>query len=127
MTRRYEVTGIRVSFGPGTVLTLTDKQAEIRLTSLKKISGDRYTVISAVEFKRGEIIKFASDVPKGLMGKLALIESPTETAPAEYALHHKGGGRYDVVDAAGKVVSERLLTKDEANELVRELKSESGT
>lgn len=129
MTRRYEITGVKVSFGPGIVLGLTDKQAEARLPNLQKINGDRYTVTGTVEFKRGEIIALASDLPKGLAGKLALIEdekSEEKNPPAEYSLHHKGGGRYEVVDADGKVVSKKLLTKDEANAFLRKLSEEDG-
>ncbi|MGE3622997.1 MAG: hypothetical protein AB7H77_03855 [Bdellovibrionales bacterium] len=130
MTKRYEITGVKVSFGPGAVLGLTDKQAEARLQSLKKINGDRYTVTGIVEFKRGEIVAIESDPPKGLAGKLALIEDEKseekKTPPAEYSLHHKGGGRYEVVDAEGKVVSKKLLTKDEANAFLRKLSEEVG-
>ena len=130
MTRRYEITGVKVAFGPGTVLGLTDKQAGSRLHSLKKISGDRYTVTDIVEFKRGETVALASDLPKGLAGRLALIEDEKseekKAQPAEYSLHHKGGGRYDVVNAEGKVVSKKLLTKDEANAFLRKLSEEDG-
>lgn len=129
MTRRYEITGVKVSFGPGTVLGLTDKQAEIRLQSLKKLGGDRYTVTSAVEFKRGEVVRLAADVPKGLAGKIVLIDDEksdeNKTPPPEsYSFRHKGSGRYEIVDAKGIVVSKKLLTKDEANAFLRKLKEE---
>lgn len=130
MTRRYEITGVKVSFGPGTVLGLTDKQAGARLHSLNKINGDRYTVTSPVEFKRGETVALASDLPKGLADKLSLIEDEKseekKAPPPAYAMHHKGGGRYEVVDAEGKVVSKKLLTKDEANAFLRKLSEEDG-
>lgn len=123
MTKRYEVTGAKVSFGPGSVLGLTDKQAGVRLQSLKKLGGGRYNVTAPVEFKQGEVITLDSDVPKGLLGKLALVEEQM-TYPA-YALHHKGGGRYHVVDAGGRTVSDRLLTKEEAQALIRKLREEN--
>ena len=42
-------------------------------------------------------------------------------APAALALHHRGGGRYDVLDTAGHAVNERPLTRVQAEDLIDDL------
>ena len=121
MTKQYEVTGGKIIFGPGFVLGLAEKQAQLRLKNLQKLKDGLYRVIASVEFKRGEVIGIPDGaVPKTMASSLAEIggiakkttgSSPT---PATLTLRHQGFGKYDVLDADGVVLTEKPLPKIEA-------------
>lgn len=128
MTKQYQVTGVKVSFGPGIALGLTDEQAQPRLSCLKKIPkglyAGLYQVTAPVEFKQGEVIGLDVEVPKSLIHKLAPLDT-AEDDPQGFKIRHKGSGRYDVVDGKGVLVTDRLLSKDEAEALVEKLTAEA--
>ncbi len=128
MTKQYEVTGIKVAFGPGIALGLTDEQAQPRLSCLKKIPkglyAGLYQVTAPVEFKQGEVIGLDTEVPKSFIHKLAPIDA-ADSDPQGFKIRHKGSGRYDVVDAKGVLVTDRLLSKEDAEALAGKLTAEA--
>lgn len=127
MTKQYEVTGVRVSFGPGFLLQLTEQQAQSRLQNLKKQKDGIYKVVSAVEFKRGEVIGVPGGaVPKALTGAVAEVGDRKKVAPSISSLRHQGFGRYDVLDADGVVLTEKPLPKAEAQAFLDKLTREKG-
>lgn len=48
-------------------------------------------------------------------------DADLEITKAEYVLHHRGGGYYDVQDAKGKKINEGALRKEKAEELIASL------
>lgn len=78
--RKYIATA-PVSFHPGAVLLLSEAQAATRGHALQSLGDGRYAVQSPVQFKAGEEIGVAGDVPKALQ---AVLENP-EVAQAKAA------------------------------------------
>ncbi len=106
MTKQYEVTGVKVSFAPGFLLQLTEQQAQKRLQSLQKQKDGLYRVVTAVEFKRGEVVGIPDGaVPKALTA--AVTEVGGQKKAATPSLRHQGFGKYDVIDAEGVVLTEK--------------------
>lgn len=62
--KKYVVTAVKISFGPGAVLSLTPDLAAPRLHNLQKLNRDLYEVQNTVEFKRGEVLGYGGDVNK---------------------------------------------------------------
>ena len=122
MAKRYQVTGVKAIFGPGFVLELTEGQAQPRLSNLRKLGQGRYSVTTPVEFKQGEVIGTDIAIPKTLGHKLTPVDQ--DDGDEAYKIRHKGSGRYDVVDAKGELVTDRLLSKEEAESLVGKLTAE---
>lgn len=126
MTKKYEVTGGKIVFGPGFLLGLEEKQAQSRLKNLQKLKDGLYRVITAVEFKRGEVIIIPDGaVSKTMVGSLTEVTGTTKKSanptPATLALRHQGFGKYDVVDAGGVVLTEKSLPKIEAQTFLDKL------
>lgn len=120
MTKQYEVTGVKVSFAPGFLLQLTEQQAQKRLQNLQKLKDGLYRVVTAVEFKRGEVIGVPDgNVPKALTAAVAEVgDQKKAVAPS---LRHQGFGKYDVVDTEGVVLTEKPLPKAEAQAFLDKL------
>jgi hypothetical protein len=81
----------------------------------------------------GRIIKpnqkfFAYDheIPKGAWDLITRLSGtptgpvpedvPIKVKPPKYKLDHVGGGWYNILDSEGKIVNEKALKKEEANE-----------
>lgn len=80
----YEVTGRNVVLAMGTELQLTDRQAEIRASSIKRKKGDIYEVLEPIQFKQGEFLLIASErLSKAVLANLRAISSKEETSPAQ--------------------------------------------
>lgn len=62
------------------ILGLTEEQAAVRRHALKKLADGRYEVASPVQFKAGEKIGYAGEMPKTL-GQL--LETPDGTPALE--------------------------------------------
>lgn len=123
MTQRYEVTGVKVKFGPGFVLELDKEQADSRAHLLEKIKSGHYRVLTQVEFKRGEAIGIVSgDVPKAWMGFLKAEGSQDDddiVLPVKTI--HRGFGKWDVVDERDVSVNAESLKKEDAQALADKL------
>ncbi len=65
-----------LTLGPGTVLTLSGRQATARAHALEHLGGDRYRTRVAVEFKAGEELDIDGDVPKALYALVDTDEKP---------------------------------------------------
>ena len=80
----------------------------------------------AYKFVGGDIIELPADKAAAIMDKLELVEEAQpveekeEKIPAvSLQIVHRGGGKYNVVNqVTGKPINDRLLTKEEAEELV---------
>lgn len=125
MTKKYEITGGKIVFGPGFLLGLEEKQAQSRLKNLQKLKDGLYRVVAAVEFKRGEVIVIPDGaVSKTMAGSLAEVLEPGKkhsSPPAALSLRHQGFGKYDVIDAQGVVLTEKPLPKAEAQAFLDKL------
>ena len=125
---RYRVIGSKLSLGPGTLVALTDDQAAGRAGRLVHRRADRYEVLASVEFKRGEIVGLDGRVSKAMAAVVADAAAeggdadpdgrPTGNGPA---LAHRGRGRYDVVTADGRVLTEAPLSREAAEALIRSI------
>ena len=89
----------------------------------------------------GKIIKptqdfwaFEHQVPKGGLDLLTRLEDsppptpppeeqPVEVAKSDFHLEHRGGGWYNILNADGKKLNEKALTKDEADEHLAKLEA----
>ena len=59
-----------VAFHAGTVLGLSDAQAKARAHALEPVAKGQWRVRGRVEFKAGEEIALAGDVPKAMLSQL---------------------------------------------------------
>lgn len=66
-----------LALGPGTVLTLSGRQATCRAHALEHLGGERYRTRAAVEFKAGEELGVEGDLPKALY---ALVDTDAPAA-----------------------------------------------
>lgn len=126
----YEVTGDFVSFGVGIELKLSESQAEIRSSSLKKKANDIYEVIEPVHFKEGEKVSISSEaLSKTLLEQLQEISSEPEDALDEEVesnvqypcIKHVSFGRYNVFDADKNLLTQKPIKKDEAEKIFTEI------
>ncbi len=133
MTKQYIVTGAKVRFGPGFILSLSKDQAALRSHVLHHEKGKNYAVLDTVEFKQGETIGIAEgDIPKSWWDTLEEVESkkaktkePDPPAAGEYSIKHRHFGKYDVLDPDGAVLTEEPLPKEEAEALAAKLSNEA--
>ena len=135
MTKNYIVTGAKVRFGPGFILSLSKDQAALRSHVLHHEKGKNYAVLDTVEFKQGEIIGIAEgDIPKSWWDTLEEVESKkTKTKEPEqkkeshsgFAVKHRHFGKYDVLNPDGEVLTEDPLPKEEADALAEKLSNEA--
>jgi L-rhamnose mutarotase len=119
MTKIYKVTGVKVRFGPGFVLELEKSQADARAHALYHNKGNLYSVLDQVEFKQGEVIGISQgDIPKSWWDTLEEVVDKKAKKPSSaaksYSIQHRHFGKYDVIDAAGNIVTEEPLPKDDA-------------
>ena len=120
MTTKYKVTGVKVRFGSGFVLALSDEQAEIRAAQLEKTKRKgQYNVLSTVEFKQGEEIGVVKgDIPKSWWDTVEQVSAKERPEPSEFQMVHKGFGKWDVLGADGEPINTEPLTKEEAQKLL---------
>ena len=120
MTKTYEVTGVKVRFASGFTLALSDEQAEIRQSFLKKAKRKgQYEVLRTVEFKQGETIGIVKgDIPKAWWDTLKQTSAKERPETSDFEMKHKGFGKWDVLDAKGNPINTEPLTKDEAKALL---------
>lgn len=64
-----------VTFDAGATLGLTEAQAKARRSGLRAGSKGLHQVIEPVQFKAGEEIVVAGDVPKGLIASLLALST----------------------------------------------------
>jgi fumarylacetoacetate (FAA) hydrolase family protein len=83
---KYTVTGKSVLITGG-VLTLSSSQASDRSHLLKKIDakGNKYEVLGAVTFKKGEEFGYEGELPKSLASDLQTEKDAKGTKAAEKA------------------------------------------
>lgn len=74
--RKFTVTGV-LSLPAGSVLGLSERQAEARRHALKTRAAGVYEATSPVQFKAGEAIAFAGELPKALA---SLVEPAADKA-----------------------------------------------
>ena len=139
MTKNYIVTGAKVRFGPGFILSLSKDQAALRSHVLHHEKGKNYAVLDTVEFKQGETIGISEgDIPKSWWDTLEEVDTkkPKTKEPepnpdldlpvaGEYSIKHRHFGKYDVLDSDGKVLTEEPLPKEEAEALAEKLSNEA--
>lgn len=120
MATKYKVTGVKVRFGSGFILALSDDQAETRPTQLKKAKKKgQYEVLSTVEFKQGEEIGVVKgDIPKSWWDTVEQVSAKERPEPSEFKMVHKGFGKWDVLDADDNPINTEPLTKEEAQKLL---------
>ena len=120
MATKYKVTGVKVRFGSGFILALSDDQAETRPTQLKKTKKKgQYEVLSTVEFKQGEEIGVVKgDIPKSWWDTVEQVSAKEQPEPSEFKMVHKGFGKWDVLDADDNPINTEPLTKEEAQKLL---------
>lgn len=120
MATKYKVTGVKVRFGSGFILALSDDQAETRSTQLKKTKKKgQYEVLSTVEFKQGEEIGVVKgDIPKSWWDTVEQVSAKERPEPSEFKMVHKGFGKWDVLDADDNPINTEPLTKEEAQKLL---------
>lgn len=120
MATKYKVTGVKVRFGSGFILALSDDQAETRPTQLKKTKKKgQYEVLSTVEFKQGEEIGVVKgDIPKSWWDTVEQVSAKERPEPSEFKMVHKGFGKWDVLDADDNPINTEPLTKEEAQKLL---------
>lgn len=120
MATKYKVTGVKVRFGSGFILALSDDQAEIRSAQLKKAKKKgQYEVLSTVEFKQGEEIGVVKgEIPKSWWDTVEQVSAKERPEPSEFKMVHKGFGKWDVLDADGEPINTEPLTKEEAQKLL---------
>lgn len=98
---------------------------------VKEGGGSAILIIQGVKrmIKPGQ--KFAAipvEVPEAFRDTIVPLdgvkveESTLEAVKSEYAIQHKSGGWYDVVDHSGKIVSENSLRKEDALAFIDKLK-----
>jgi len=126
MTKQYEVTGAKIVFGSGFVLSLAEQQAQSRQSCLQKMKNGLYRVIKPVEFKRGEVIgihdgSVSKTMVAGLEETGKKKTASSSPAPLSPALRHHAFGKYDVVDTEGVVLTEKPLPKAEAQAFLDKL------
>lgn len=143
--KKYEVLGKSVCLGAGMILHLSEQQAAVRRDCLTQKNGN-YIVNIPVYFKKGEIIGIvAGTVPKSLM---ALLEETSRSNPSNKdsskkendsngkteeiqeedkdssdipKMKHVGFGNYDVFNKDGEKVTDKPVTKQEAETLLKNL------
>ena len=54
--KTYRVNAMYANFGVGTVLKLSEAQADVRVHALKRQEKHTFVVTSAVQFKHGEVL-----------------------------------------------------------------------
>lgn len=120
MATKYKVTGVKVRFGSGFILALSDDQAETRPTQLKKTKKEgQYEVLFTVEFKQGEEIGVVKgDIPKSWWDTVEQVSAKERPEPSEFKMVHKGFGKWDVLDADDNPINTEPLTKEEAQKLL---------
>ncbi len=120
MATKYKVTGVKVRFGSGFILALSDDQAETRPTKLKKTKKKgQYEVLSTVEFKQGEEIGVVKgDIPKSWWDTVEQVSAIERPDPSEFRMVHRGFGKWDVLDADDNPINTEPLTKEEAQKLL---------
>lgn len=120
MATKYKVTGVKVRFGSGFILALSDDQAEIRSAQLKKAKKKgQYEVLSTVEFKQGEEIGVVKgEIPKSWWDTVEQVSAKERPEPSEFKMVHKGFGKWDVLNADGEPINTEPLTKEEAQKLL---------
>lgn len=74
-----------LTFGPGTVLALTLKQAEARRHILRDVSEGVYETMGQTQFKRGETLGLEGEVPKALRSAVLVDGRPMVKPPAAEA------------------------------------------
>ena len=120
MATKYKVTGVKVRFGSGFILALSDDQAETRPTQLKKAKKKgQYEVLSTVEFKQGEEIGVVKgDIPKSWWDTVEQVSAKERPEPSEFKMVHRGFGKWDVLGADDNPINTEPLTKEEAQKLL---------
>jgi hypothetical protein len=128
--QNYEVTGNFVSFGIGTQLKLSEKQADNRSNALKKKSSDIYEVIEPVHFKQGEKISISSDaLSKSVIEQLKAISPKSEDDFDQEAesniqyprIQNVSFGKYNVFDENKNLLTSKPVKKDEAEKMLAEI------
>lgn len=73
--KRYRVTGFSITLGNG-VIKLTEQQASIRRTSLEPVdeTAGVYEITRPIQFKRGEVIGYAEELPKTHLEELEELD-----------------------------------------------------
>lgn len=81
--RRYRLID-QVTFGPGTLLGLSEAQlARRRHAAVFEAAGDAHRTITLVQFKAGEELGVDGDLPRSLSSKMQLLEGgQAELVPA---------------------------------------------
>jgi hypothetical protein len=82
-----------------------------------KIKGKRFKRIS----ESGDILVCPPSIIAPFMDRFERIDVLPTIAPSakkKLTREHKGGGRYNVINANGVKINNDFLTKDEANELI---------
>jgi len=69
----------------------------------------------------GEISKAFRDTIKPVDPVPAVVAPVIPAVKVTFEKKHRGGGRYDVINQAGKVVNEKSMKKDEADALIEKL------
>nr|DAS71313.1 MAG TPA: hypothetical protein [Caudoviricetes sp.] len=142
--KKYEVIGKSACLGAGMILHLTEQQAAVRRDCLTQKNGN-YIVNIPVYFKKGEIIGIVTgDVSKSLMPLLketSRTDSPNKNSSKNNAndeneenleknndsssdfpkMKHVGFGNYDIFNKDGEKITDKPVTKQEAETLLKNL------
>ena len=82
--KRYEVTSHFVTLHTGR-LDLSASQASDRMHALQKVQEGIYTVLSSIQFKRGEQFGYDGEVNKALLQHLEVAATGKKPVAAEKA------------------------------------------
>lgn len=78
-----QVKAVKALFGAGSVLELTADQSKPRAHNLRQMGENLFEVINPVEFRTGEVLGFAGDVPLTLLDLLEVSgPEPVEEVPS---------------------------------------------
>jgi hypothetical protein len=138
----YEVSGKNVIFGMGLELQLSDHQAEIRSSSIKRKKGDVYEVLEPIQFKQGELVIIVTKtLSKAVLANLKEISTKESSSKksqinkiqenktnenTEYpCIQHVSFGKYNVLGKAGNLLTEKPIKKDEAEKILSEISAKN--
>lgn len=146
--KQYKIVGKSACIGAGMILNLTKQQAETRLDCLTPLDKN-YVVNTPIYFKKGEIIGVVSgNVTKSLITVLKETTVPKESNNSSSnsnvsgkntdnqmegdenvssdfpKIKHVGFGNYDVYNIAGEKITDKPVTKTEAEKLLENLNEE---
>lgn len=138
----YEVSGKNVIFGMGLELQLSDHQAEIRASSVRRKKGDVYEVLEPIQFKQGELVIIVTKtLSKAVLANLKEISAKESSVKKSQinkiqenkihendkhpSIQHVSFGKYNVLDKGGHLLTQKPVKKDEAEKMLSKISAKN--